>query len=65
MSRGWTRFILSRPMVRRPGTHFQYDSGAVILTLALIEARTGLHADAFAEKDLFPPPRNRAGPLVP
>lgn len=27
MSRGWTRFILGRPMVREAGTHFQYDSG--------------------------------------
>ncbi|MCP3956242.1 MAG: serine hydrolase [bacterium] len=54
MSRGWTRFILSRPMVHRPGTHFQYDSGAVILTSALIKARTGLHADAYAEKHLLP-----------
>jgi CubicO group peptidase (beta-lactamase class C family) len=55
LSRGWTAFILDRPMVREPGTHFQYDSGAVILTSELIRRRYGVHADAFAEKHLFAP----------
>jgi CubicO group peptidase (beta-lactamase class C family) len=53
MSRGWTKFILDRPMIAEPGTSFQYDSGAVILTSAILKARTGLHADAYAEKHLF------------
>jgi CubicO group peptidase (beta-lactamase class C family) len=55
MQRGWTQFILDRPMVREPGTHFQYDSGAVILSSALIKQRYGLHADAFAREYLFEP----------
>ena len=54
MERGWTRFILDRPMVREPGTYFQYDSGAVILMSSLLEQRTGDHADVFAAKHLFP-----------
>ena len=54
MSSGWTRFILGRPMVRQPGTHFQYDSGGVILLSELLRRRTGDHADAFAAKHLFP-----------
>jgi CubicO group peptidase (beta-lactamase class C family) len=54
-SRGWTEFILDRPMVTDPGTHFQYDSGGVILMSALIKARTGEHADAFMSEHLFEP----------
>ena len=52
---GWTEFVLDRPMVSDPGTTFQYDSGAVILASAIIEARTGEHADTFLEKHLFQP----------
>ena len=55
MSRGWTKFILSRPMIAEPGTKFRYDSGAVILTSAILEARYGVHADRFAEEQLFAP----------
>jgi CubicO group peptidase (beta-lactamase class C family) len=55
MSRDWTAFILDRPMVREPGTRFQYDSGAVILTSELIRRRYGAHADEFANKHLFTP----------
>ena len=55
MNRGWTEFILSRPMINDPGTHFQYDSGGVILMSALIRARTGKHADAFMAEHLFEP----------
>lgn len=54
-STGWTEFILNRPMIHDPGTRFQYDSGAVILTSALIEQRYGVHADKFAEEHLFKP----------
>lgn len=54
-SRGWTRFILDRPMIAAPGTKFQYDSGAVILTSAILQNRTGSHADIYAEPNLFEP----------
>jgi CubicO group peptidase (beta-lactamase class C family) len=54
LSRGWDRFYLNRPMVREPGTRFQYDSGGVILMSAILKNRVGLHADDFAEKHLFP-----------
>ena len=36
LRRGWDRFYLSRPMVTDPGTHFQYDSGGVVLLSSLI-----------------------------
>jgi len=54
-SRGWTKFILDRPMISEPGTTFRYDSGAVILTSAILRARYGAHADRFAEEHLFAP----------
>ena len=55
LRRGWTKFILDRPMVHEPGTHFQYDSGAVILSSTLIKQRYDVHADEFAKKHLFEP----------
>jgi len=55
MNREWTKFILDRPMISEPGTSFRYDSGAVILTSAILQARTGMHADAYAETHLFAP----------
>lgn len=55
LSRGWDRFYLDRPMKSQPGTTFLYDSGGVILMSSLLQARTGLHADAFAERYLFAP----------
>lgn len=55
LRRGWDDFVLNRPMLREPGTHFQYDSGGVILLSSLIQARTGQHADAYAAEHLFGP----------
>lgn len=55
LSKGWTEFVLNRPMVTDPGTTFQYDSGAVVLTSTLLKLRTGDHADAYAKKHLFKP----------
>jgi len=55
LARGWDKFYLNRPMLRPPGTHFQYDSGGVILLSSLLKNRTGLHADQYAERFLFKP----------
>ena len=55
LARGWDRFYLDRPMVSDPGSRFQYDSGGVILLSSLLQRRTGLHADRFAERHLFAP----------
>jgi CubicO group peptidase (beta-lactamase class C family) len=52
---GWDRFYLNRPMVSRPGSRFQYDSGGVILMSAILKNRAGMHADGFADLSLFPP----------
>jgi CubicO group peptidase (beta-lactamase class C family) len=53
--RGWDRFYLDRPMVTEPGTVWQYDSGGVILMSAILKQRSGLHADAYADRYLFAP----------
>jgi len=53
LERGWDRFYLNRPMIHKPGSHFQYDSGGVILMSSMLKNRTGLHADGYAEKYLF------------
>jgi CubicO group peptidase (beta-lactamase class C family) len=53
LERGWDRFYLDRPMIREPGTHFQYDSGGVILMSSMLKDRTGLHADGYAQKYLL------------
>ena len=37
-------------MIAEPGTKFRYDSGAVILTSAILKSRYGVHADRFAEE---------------
>ena len=55
MAHAWDRFYLERPMARRPGTTFQYDSGGVILMSAILKRRAGMHADAYAEHHLFEP----------
>lgn len=50
---GWDKFYLDRPMVRDPGERFQYDSGGVILLSAILQRRTGLHADKYLDTHLF------------
>jgi len=55
LARGWDKFYLDRPMLRPPGTFFQYDSGGVILLSAMLKNRTGMHAADYAERFLFKP----------
>ncbi len=42
-------------MLGPPGTDFSYDSGGVILLSSMLKNRTGMHADAYAERFLFKP----------
>jgi CubicO group peptidase (beta-lactamase class C family) len=51
----WTRFIVDRPMTGRPGDDWAYNSGAAILTCAVIRELTGENADAYARRELFAP----------
>ncbi|UCH94684.1 MAG: DUF4274 domain-containing protein [Candidatus Aminicenantes bacterium] len=55
LERGWDRFYLNRKMITQPGTHFQYDSGGVILMSSMLKNRSGMHADEFARHHLFKP----------
>jgi CubicO group peptidase (beta-lactamase class C family) len=55
LRKGWDKFYLDRPMVRAPGTGFQYDSGGVILISAMLKNRTGMHALQYAKRHLFEP----------
>jgi CubicO group peptidase (beta-lactamase class C family) len=55
LTKGWDKFYLDRPMVRAPGTGFQYDSGGVILLSAMLKRRTGRHAGEYARDCLFKP----------
>jgi CubicO group peptidase (beta-lactamase class C family) len=52
---GWDWFWLNRPMVREPGTYWQYDSGGVITLSSLFKSRTGEHVIGFAREHLMHP----------
>ena len=53
LSSGWDRFWLDRPMITDPGGVWQYDSGGAVAVSSMLEQRTGLHADGFADATLF------------
>jgi CubicO group peptidase (beta-lactamase class C family) len=55
LASGMDKFYLDRPMIRAPGTGFQYDSGGVILLSAMLKRRTGQHAREYAGVHLFKP----------
>lgn len=55
LATGWDRFWLNRPMVREPGTYWQYDSGGVITLSSLFKHRTGEHVIRFARENLMHP----------
>ncbi len=51
----WIRFTLSQPMDATPGTKWTYNSGGSALMAEVIRGATGLHVDAYAERELFTP----------
>jgi CubicO group peptidase (beta-lactamase class C family) len=53
-SEDWTTFVLKRPLVYEPGTHFNYCDGDSHLLSAILSRATGLSALSFAERHLFP-----------
>ncbi len=48
-------FVLDRPLDGTPGAGFEYCSGLSILMADILFRTTGLHADGFAEVNLFQP----------
>jgi CubicO group peptidase (beta-lactamase class C family) len=51
----WSRFVLDRPMVSDPGTHFVYNTGGSLLLSRAIEQATGTTVAEFAAEGLFAP----------
>ena len=51
----WVQFMIDLPMVREPGTHFEYCNGVTFLLSAILQQKTGMDALSFAEKHLFEP----------
>ena len=42
-SRDWVSFVLSRPMVERPGARFNYNSGCSHVLSAILQEATGMN----------------------
>jgi CubicO group peptidase (beta-lactamase class C family) len=51
----WERGILSRPMEKRPGTNYRYDSDATYLLACIVERRSGKRMMEFLKERLFDP----------
>lgn len=54
-SRDWVKFILDHPMIRDPGTAFDYNSGNPHLLSAILSKVTGRSALDYAREKLFGP----------
>jgi CubicO group peptidase (beta-lactamase class C family) len=54
-SPNWVQFMLDQPMVARPGTKFNYCTGAAQLLSAVLQQATGMSARQFANQNLFAP----------
>ena len=54
-SENWMKYVLSKSMVDKPGTHFNYNTGSIHLLSAVLKSVSGLYAHQFAEKYLLHP----------
>jgi CubicO group peptidase (beta-lactamase class C family) len=54
-SPNWVQFMLDLPMAAKPGTKFNYCTGAVELLSAVVQQATGTSAREFANQNLFAP----------
>ncbi|QTD39634.1 serine hydrolase [Sporosarcina sp. Te-1] len=54
-SKNWIKFIVEQPIMHKPGSTFQYNSGDSHLLSAIIQKISGLTTAAFAEKHLLHP----------
>ena len=48
-------FVLGRPMIAEPGTHFIYSGGNIELLGVIVENASGMPFETFSEKYLFEP----------
>ena len=51
----WVQFMIDLPMIKEPGTHFEYCNGVTFLLSAILQHKTGMNALSFAQKHLFEP----------
>ena len=51
----WVQFILDKPMVRQPGTYFEYNSGLAHLLSVILENVTGMSTLEYAKSTIFDP----------
>jgi CubicO group peptidase (beta-lactamase class C family) len=54
-SRDWVAFTLSQPMDADPGTKWVYNSGGSHLLSAIVQSKTGMRSDLYAQRHLFGP----------
>lgn len=54
-SKNWVKFILEQPIIHKPGSTFQYNSGDSHLLSAIIQRVSGISTASFAENYLFCP----------
>ena len=54
-SSDWTQYYLDLPVIKQPGTVFNYDSEGVNLLIPIIERSSGMKISDFAEEFLFKP----------
>jgi CubicO group peptidase (beta-lactamase class C family) len=51
----YVEYVLRKPVLHEPGTHWYYSSGDSILLSGIIQKSTGLTAGEFARRNLFEP----------
>jgi CubicO group peptidase (beta-lactamase class C family) len=51
----WVQFILNKPMVRQPGTFFEYNSGLAYLLSVILENVTRMSTLEYAKSTIFYP----------
>ena len=54
-SKNWVKFILDQPVIHKPGSTFEYNSGNAHLLSAIIQKISGDSTASFAEEFLFHP----------
>lgn len=54
-SSDWVAFTLAQPMDADPGTKWAYNSGGSHLLGAIVQSKTGVRADTYAQRHLFGP----------
>lgn len=54
-SEDWVKFVLDKPVIREPGTTFDYSTGSSHVLSAILQKATGMDTLSYAVKYLFTP----------